>query len=198
MLLPLSFFQHDDVVEIARQLIGCSLHTLQNGVHSAGIIIETEAYAGVTDRASHAYGGRKTDRTSTMYLQGGHVYVYLCYGMHHLFNIVTADEGIPHAVLIRSLLPTVGVEVMKARRGSRAAFAKLCEGPGNLTKAMGISMWHNSMKLTEDILWLEHDKDYPQHHILAGPRIGIDYAGTDALLPYRFRLSDEALANQHD
>jgi DNA-3-methyladenine glycosylase len=198
MMLPLSFFQHDDVVGIASQLIGFSLHTLQDGVHSAGIIIETEAYAGVTDRASHAFGGRKTDRTSTMYLSGGHVYIYLCYGMHHLFNIVTADEGIPHAVLIRALLPIKGLEVMKARRGGRSSLSKLCEGPGNLTKAMGISTRHNAMKLSKGVLWLEREVDFPQHHILAGPRIGIDYAGADALLPYRFRLSDQALANQQD
>ena len=197
-MLPLSFFQHDDVVEIARQLIGCSLHTLQNGVHCAGMIIETEAYAGVTDRASHAFGGRKTDRTSTMYLRGGHIYVYLCYGMHHLFNIVTAGEGIPHAVLIRALLPTEGLEAMKSSRGGRAAFSKLCEGPGNLTKAMGISIRHNGMKLSKGALWLERDVDFPQHHIHAGPRIGIDYAGADALLPYRFRLLDQALADEQD
>ena len=131
----------------------------------------------------------------TMYLSGGHVYVYRCYGLHQLFNIVTAANEIPHAVLIRALHPVKGIEAMKSRRGSKAQLAKLCEGPGNLTKAMGISISHNGKMLSKNTLWIEAGIRFPESQIQSGPRIGVDYAGEDALLPYRFRLTEQGLFN---
>ena len=103
MKIPLSFYQSDDVVFLARSLLGKSLLTFLDGKLTGGIITETEAYAGINDKASHAYGGRKTKRTEVMYREGGVCYVYLCYGIHYLFNVVTGKKDVPHAVLIRGI-----------------------------------------------------------------------------------------------
>ncbi|MCK9447670.1 MAG: DNA-3-methyladenine glycosylase [Bacteroidales bacterium] len=192
-MLPSSFFEHEDVVAIAKRLIGCSLHSVVDGVYCSGLIIEAEAYAGAVDKASHAFGGRYTGRTKTLYLSAGHMYVYLCYGMHHLFNIVTAPQGIPHAVLIRALLPLTGIEAMQERRGNKIPFNRLCHGPGNLTKAMGISTIHNGLMLAEGYIWIESGRQIPEAAIEASARIGVQYAQEDALLPYRFTLAENWL-----
>lgn len=188
MMLPQSFFQSNDVVRIARELIGCSLHSLTDGHYCSGIIIETEAYAGITDKASHAYGGRYTERTKVLYLPAAHMYVYMCYGMHMLFNIVTADENTPHAVLIRALLPLQGIEVMRERRGAKVKDSALCDGPGKLSQALAIGKQHNAKLLSKDSVWIERHSVFPEEAVLAGARIGVDYAEEDALLPYRFSV----------
>jgi DNA-3-methyladenine glycosylase len=181
-----SFYQGHDVVDIARQLIGKVLVTNFDDVITSGIIVETEAYAGVQDKASHAFGSRRTNRTETMYAAGGVAYVYLCYGIHHLFNIVTNKEDIPHAVLIRALEPLEGIEIMVQRRKKKVADYTLTKGPGSMSAALGIYKTHNGLSLeTSDHIWLE-DRKLPTGNILSGPRIGVDYAGEDALLPYRF------------
>lgn len=173
---------------VAHALVGKLLTTsLSEGV-TTGRIVETEAYAGVTDRASHAYGCRRTDRTEVMYRAGGTAYVYLCYGMHHLTNVVTHREGIPHAVLIRALEPLEGLDIMRARSGGRLPDRLLCSGPGRLSKAMGIRTAHTGMRLDTPAFCIIDDGYMPSRPIIAMPRIGVDYAGEDARLPYRFLL----------
>lgn len=185
--LDLSFYQDESVTELAVKLLGKRLCTFIDGQLTTGTIVETEAYHGITDRASHAYGGRLTNRTSTMYLAGGRSYVYLCYGIHHLFNVVTAGEHTPHAVLIRGLEPIEGIDVMLARRNMLAVKPNLTGGPGALSKALGIDRTMNNKDLTGDEIWIEDgDVFYKPAEIVAGPRIGVAYAKEDALLPWRF------------
>jgi DNA-3-methyladenine glycosylase len=187
--LDLTFYRRDDVVAIARELLGKVLCTAIDGNTTRAIITETEAYAGVGDRASHAWNGRRTARTEPMYAPGGVAYVYLCYGIHHLFNVVTGPADLPHAVLVRAGVPLAGVETMLARRGMAAAGARLMAGPGTLARALGIRVSMTGTPLDGDRLWLEdHGIHIPAGLIERGPRIGVDYAGDDAALPYRFRV----------
>lgn len=189
--LPRTFFLRTDVVRIAQDLLGKVLVTEFQGLRTSGIIIETEAYAGATDRASHAFGNRLTERTRTMYLEGGHAYVYLCYGMHHLFNVVTHRSGVPHAVLIRAIAPLEGVEQMQRRRGGSPLRTG---GPALLTTALGITTRHTGLDLCNGPISVEdHGLRIGQRAILSGPRVGVDYAGEDALLPYRFRIAPSHL-----
>jgi DNA-3-methyladenine glycosylase len=196
MLLNRSFYIREDVAGIAKELLGMYLVTRIDNKLTSGMITETEAYAGVTDKASHAFGGRKTSRTEVMYLKGGIAYVYLCYGIHSLFNVVTNKQGIPHAILIRAILPTDGVDVMENRIGRAAGSRSFSGGPGNVAKALGI---HYSMSGTDlcstkagkfkNSIWIENRGILPVYsEILISPRIGVAYAGDDALLPYRFLL----------
>lgn len=184
--IPLSYFQQSDVVALSRELLGKELHTSIDGEHTAGIIIETEAYAGPEDRASHAYNNHRTARTEVMFGEGGRAYVYLCYGIHPLFNIVTHSEGIPHAILIRALHPTLGLETMKRRRKGST---NLCSGPGTLSQAMGITLKMNGTPLDGPTIWVEEGVPVEKKAIEALPRVGIDYAGPDALLPWRFKCA---------
>ncbi|WP_343658487.1 DNA-3-methyladenine glycosylase [Chryseobacterium sp.] len=187
MKLPLSYYSNQDVLFLAKDLLGKVLFTEIDGETTAGIIVETEAYFGVKDKASHAYGGRRTDRTETLYSHGGVSYVYLCYGIHHLFNVVTSVEDEPHAVLIRAVEPLIGKEIMEARRNMPASKPSISAGPGSAAKALGIDRSFNSKKLTENEIWIEdHSISYPPDEIIAGPRIGVAYAEEDALLPWRF------------
>jgi len=186
--LPLSFYQSDDVVSIAKKLIGKGLFT-HFGPQTGGLIIETEAYAGIYDRASHAFGGRRTARTEIMYGPGGKAYVYFCYGMHYLLNAVTAAKNIPHAVLIRAILPLEGIETMLERRNKKKADQTLCNGPGSVCKALGITKEHNGLPLNHPPLMIcDLGHQIREDQIHATPRIGVDYAGSDASLPYRFQL----------
>ena len=187
MKLPESFYLNTDVVHLAKSLVGKYLFTRIDGITTGGYIVETEAYNGVVDRASHAYGNRNTPRTSTMFNQGGIAYVYLCYGIHEMFNVVTSVEGQPHAILVRAINPTEGIETMMHRRKMETFKPALTRGPGSVAKALGISRLINAISLQGDVLWIE-DRALitPEADIAAGPRIGVDYAGEDALLPYRF------------
>lgn len=186
--LPLAFYQSDDVVEIAKNLLGKALIT-EFGSQTGGLITETEAYAGITDRASHAYGGRRTQRTEIMYGPGGRIYVYFCYGMHYLLNAVTAGKNTPHAVLIRAIDPMWGKETMLQRRNKKRIDASLCKGPGTVCQALGITKEHNGHKLNERPIQIcDIGYDMAGRRIEAGPRVGVDYAGPDARLPYRFLL----------
>lgn len=191
--LPVSFYQRDNVLEIAKDLLGKILVTKWNGITTSGRIVECEAYAGKGDKASHAYGGRRTNRNEVMYADGGIAYVYLCYGIHYLFNVVTFIKDTPHAVLIRSLEPLQGIEKMLLRTGKLKQDHTLTRGPGNLTKALGISKQQNGVSLAGKELFIADDKySYPAQQIIASPRIGVDYAGPDALLPYRFYIQGNA------
>lgn len=185
--LPFSFYQNEDVIDVAQQLLGKQLFTLIDGELTGGTIVETEAYNGVSDKASHAYGGRFTNRTQTMYLLGGHAYVYLCYGIHHLFNVVTGQEDTPHAVLIRGLEPTTGLEVMLRRRNMNALKHNLTAGPGALAKALGIDRNLNAKDLSGNEIWIEDNGiSVPAADIIAASRVGVAYAEDHALLPWRF------------
>lgn len=187
-ILHASHFLSEDVVAVARALLGKLLLTTTTEGETMGRIVETEAYAGVTDRASHAFGGRRTERTEVMYREGGVAYVYLCYGMHHLTNVVTHREGVPHAVLLRALEPLEGLDIMRARSGGRLPDRLLCSGPGRLSKAMGIRTSHTGKRLDTREVCLLDDGFEAGLPIVATARIGVDYAGEDALLPYRFIL----------
>ena len=187
MKLTNAYFLQDDVVKIARDLLGKVLCTNINDQFTSGVIIETEAYAGVNDRASHAYGGRRTARNEVMYHEGGKAYVYLCYGIHHLFNVVTNLEGIPHAVLIRGIAPLDGIPIILQRRKARYLHDELTTGPGKVSSALGIHTSLNGMALTGNTLWIEdRGLKFEDNEVSIGPRIGVHYAGEDALLPYRF------------
>ena len=161
-----------------KRFLGKLLLTKIDGVLTGGYITETEAYAGVVDKASHAYAGRRTKRTDVMYAPGGVTYVYLCYGIHSLLNIVTGDKDIPHAVLIRAIKPCIGTEIIQERRKHTYPLAS---GPGTLTQALGITRKENGLSLLSERLWLEEGTTVSS--IKVSPRIGIDYAEEDASLP---------------
>ncbi len=187
--LKRSYYRHPDVVAVAKDLLGKSLCTCINGKLTCGIITETEAYAGVNDKASHAFGGRRTPRNEVMYGKAGTGYVYLCYGLHHLFNIVTNKSDIPHAVLIRAIKPTIGIDIMLKRRKQNALAKNTAGGPGTVSQALGISAKLNGEDLTGSRIWVQDDGlEVKDEQIIAGPRIGVDYAGEDAKLLYRFIL----------
>lgn len=187
MKLSTGFYCRDDVVEISRDLLGKVVCTRIDGKLTKAVISETEAYAGVTDKASHAYGGRRTKRTEPMYGPGGTAYVYLCYGIHHLFNVVTNREGTPHAVLIRAGKPIRGINTILKRRRKARADNTLMAGPGTVAEALGIKTDMTGTDLSGDRVWIE-DRGIrvTADCILAGPRVGVDYAEDDAGLPYRF------------
>ena len=186
MRLTKDYFLTDDVLGIARDLLGKYLFTKVDGQLTGGVICEVEAYMGTGDRASHAYGGRRTRRNEMMYHEGGVAYVYLCYGMHHLLNFVTNVDGVPDAVLIRGIMPTHGEELMLQRTGKRKITPDIGIGPGKVSKLLGLTVADNGLSLCSDTLWIE-DRGLiiPENIVESTSRIGVDYAGEDALLPYR-------------
>ncbi|ANF52803.1 3-methyladenine DNA glycosylase [Chryseobacterium glaciei] len=187
MKLPFSYYQNPDVLFLAKDLLGKVLFTEIDGEITAAIIVETEAYFGIHDKASHAYGGKRTERTEIMYAQGGISYVYLCYGIHHLFNVVTSIENEPHAVLVRAVEPLIGQEIMELRRNMPSTKSAISSGPGSAAKALGINRSFNKKELTGEEIWLEdHNIRYNPDDIIASPRVGVAYAQEDALLPWRF------------
>lgn len=189
-ILSQDYYKHQDVVFLSKDLLGKHLYTRINGHLTGGIITETEAYKGPEDRASHAYNYRRTKRNEVMYHEGGKAYVYICYGIHSLFNVVTNVEGIPHAILIRAIEPTEGIEWMMKRRNKQTQDRTLTSGPGTLSQALGISHAQNGLSLTGPEIWIEdHGMEIPHTKIIKGPRVGIDYAGEDAFLPWRFRVA---------
>jgi DNA-3-methyladenine glycosylase len=196
MIIPRSFYRREDVVIIAQELLGKMLFSQFDTVLTVGIIVETEAYAGVTDRASHAFGNRRTARTEVMYSEGGTAYIYLCYGVHSLFNVVTNKKDVPDAVLIRAIKPVIGIDTMLRRSGKSFMDKSFGTGPGRLSKIMGIHFSHSGMDLTKQPsgltgqgIWLEDEgRTVLPENIITGTRIGVKYAGRDALRLYRFRI----------
>jgi DNA-3-methyladenine glycosylase len=192
MKLKKSFYQRDDVVGIARELLGKYLFTKFNNQLTGGIITETEAYIALTDRASHSFGGRRTARNEHMYAGPGTAYVYICYGMHHLFNVVTNKKEIPDAVLIRAIHPTHGIKTMLKRRGMEEVKKNLSGGPGTVGVALGINKIHSGLDLLADKIWIE-DRNYvvDPAKIIVSKRIGVEGAGEAAHYPFRFVLKVE-------
>lgn len=185
----MDFYRRTDVVQVARDLLGMVLVTERDGLRTALRITETEAYQGPDDRASHAFGNRRTNRTEVMFKSGGHAYVYLVYGMHHLFNVVTGQAEVPHAVLIRAGEPLEGLDTMLARRGADRLTPALTTGPGALSQALGITTAWTGQSLVDidSPVWLEdRGLTVPDDRIAAGPRIGIDYAQEWVHTPWRF------------
>lgn len=187
--LPREFYLNEDILKISRQLLGKFLYTYIEEELTGGMIVEVEAYRGPEDRGSHSYGMRRTKRNECMYLEGGHAYIYFTYGLHTLFNIVTNKEGIPHAILVRAIEPKEGIETMLKRRNKLALARNIAGGPAVLTQALGITLKYNGESLTGSKIWLE-DKGivFSEMDIKMSPRVGIDYAGEDRLLPWRFRV----------
>lgn len=188
--LPLSFYLHEDVLAIAKELLGKVLVTNWDGELTSGRIVETEAYAGEADRASHASKGR-TERTEVMYGTGGRAYVYLCYGIHQMFNIVTSKEGEPHAILIRAIEPIEGKEIMLERTGKKGWDETITSGPGRVGKALGFHTSQCGLSLVSDELYIADDGyKLNDSDIISSPRIGVDYAGEHAEWHYRFYLKE--------
>lgn len=186
MKLSKSFYLREDVTQIARELLGKVLFTKIGSQRTAGKIVETEAYS-YKERACHAFGQKRTARTETLFMEGGTSYVYLCYGIHKLFNVVTNHEGWAEAVLIRAVEPLEGEQLMVARRGSISGY-NLTSGPGKLSQALGINLTFNKQSLMESQIWIE-DNGLHVNKIITSPRIGVGYAGEDAKLNWRYSES---------
>ena len=187
--LPLSFYARKDVVLIAKELIGKIIITNFEGVTTSARIVETEAYMAITDKASHSFGGRRTLRNEHMYAPAGIAYVYICYGLHQMLNIVTNERDVPDAVLIRAVEPIAGIEIMLKRTGKKKGDKTLTRGPGNVAKALGIFKHHSgSHLLGDDIYVADVATKIADENIGVSVRIGVDSAGADALLPYRFYI----------
>ena len=194
--LPREFYTRPNVLEVARDLLGKKLVVpVRGGRRVSGIIVETEAYRGPEDRASHAYGGRRTNRTETMYGIGGTAYVYFVYGMYNQFNVVTNFEDTPHAILVRALEPLEGVEIMRRRRRGRSEY-ELTSGPGRLCLAMGIDRMLDKADLLSSRVWIEEGVSISPRQIARGPRIGIDYAENWVMKPWRFWIKDNPFVSR--
>ena len=187
MKLNSDYYLNEDVISLAKDLLGKVLYTKIEGEITAGVITETEAYFGIKDKASHAFGSRRTARTETMFAQGGIAYVYLCYGIHNLFNVVTSAKDNPNAVLVRSIEPLIGVEIIEERRSMPRTKAAISAGPGSAAKALRIDRTFNAKDLSGDEIWIEdHQIYFNPDQISISPRVGVAYAQEHALLPLRF------------
>ena len=195
--LTSDFYLRDDTLAVARELLGKLIVVPGSDRRRvSGMIVKTEAYLGVTDRAAHSYGGRRTPRNEVMYGRGGLVYVFFVYGMYYQLNVVCGDVDTPHAILIRAVEPVEGIETMRHRRGKKrsepgavatgSADKNLTSGPGKLCIAFGIDRGFNGEDLSGNRIWLEDHRSFDDSEISIGKRIGIDYAGEDAERPWRF------------
>lgn len=191
--LTKSFYIQEDVVQLSKDLLGKVLVTNFDNQVTAGKIVETEAYRAPDDKACHAYQNLCTNRTKIMFEEGGIAYVYLCYGIHHLFNVVTAKKGMAHAILIRAIEPLDNLELMLSRRSKSKANRQLTGGPGVMSKALGITTKFTGVTLLskDSPIWIE-DRGFnvAEENIIASPRVGVDYAEECALWDWRFRIKD--------
>lgn len=193
MKLGQAFFMQE-ALEVAPLLLGKFLVSHIGGAKTVGKIVETEAYCGIEDKACHAYNNRRTKRTEVMFQEGGLAYITLCYGLHHMFNVVTGKADSPQAVLIRAIEPTENIDLMLQRRGMLLSKKQFTSGPGTLTKALGITTaYHGINLINSDIIYLE------DRHVVVAPddiitstRVGIDYAEEWKEMPWRFRLKGNA------
>lgn len=191
MKLNIDFYSQTEVKSVAKQLLGKEIFVKNNDELKSAFIVETEAYEGITDKASHAFGGKRTKRTEIMYAEGGCAYVYLCYGMHYLFNVVSNKVDVPHAVLIRSVVPNFGFDEKHKHK------VNFSNGPAKLTMLMGIDKSLNGVSLLGDKVWIE-DKNIiiNESDIFKSKRIGVGYAQEDADLLYRFQVDFELIKKQ--
>ena len=188
--IPRSFYQRDDTLQIARELIGKTLVVPDDrGKNIAGKIVECEAYLGPEDKAAHSHNNRRTKRTEIMFSEGGVAYVFFVYGMYYQFNVVVGGQDVPHAILIRALEPVDGIETMRSRRGDMPD-KNLTSGPGKLAIALGITKGLNGAHLNGERVWIENGASIPKNQIASGERIGIDYAGDFARRPWRYWLKN--------
>lgn len=182
----------DDVVALARWMLGKRLVTVVDHVKTSGIISETEAYSGDGDKASHASGGKITKRNKVMYEPGGAVYVYLCYGIHSMVNIVTNIKGNADAVLIRGITVEEGLQTILHRRQAQKYSDQITNGPGKVAQALAVSYRYSGILLDEPIadfhIWMEEGLPVKDDDIVVSKRIGVAYAGEDALKPWRFEI----------
>ena len=188
--LPIEFYDRKNVVQIAKDLIGKIIITKFDGFITSGRIVETEAYIGLTDKASHSFAGKRTARNEHMYALPGTAYVYICYGMHHLFNVVTNKQNVPDAVLIRAVEPLQGIDIMLQRTGKIKLDNTLTRGPGNVGKALGISKNHSGLHLSGNKIFIGEDDWKNKKTIGESKRIGVESAGPAALYPYRFFIKE--------
>nr|MBC7612466.1 DNA-3-methyladenine glycosylase [Pseudopedobacter sp.] len=196
MKLPIRFYLREDTLTIAKELIGKFIYTSINGEITGGMIVETEAYIGPEDRGSHAFEGRRTAKNETMYHAGGVVYMYICYGIHDMLNIVTGLEGSSHAILIRAIEPTIGIQLMQFRRGD-VPLKRLCKGPGSLAKALGLNKSHNQTSLTGNLLWIEDDGlKIKESNIIASSRVGLSCLEPYLSIPWRFTLFSNSFVSK--
>ncbi len=200
MIIPKDYYQSTNVCNLAKHLLGKIIISRIDNKFCSAIISETEAYQGPHDRASHSYNNRRTPRNNTMYLEGGRAYIYICYGMHHLFNVVTAPENIAHAILIRAVDPIEGVEYMLKRRSLIKMESRVTKGPGALSVALGINktldgieLWNNSSPLQI------HDDGVIIDKIDIGvsPRIGVESSGEAAFYPWRYFIKSSRYVSAH-
>ncbi|RZK48432.1 MAG: DNA-3-methyladenine glycosylase [Pedobacter sp.] len=191
------FYGQNNVINLSKALLGKVIYTNFNGLLTAGKIVETEAYNGVMDKASHAYRGRFTPRTQTMYHAGGIAYIYLCYGIHHLFNVVVGDKNNPIAILVRGIEPLEGIDIMLDRRKMKSITPQLTAGPGSLSQALGIKTTQNEISLLGDDIWIQDNGiTIAETDIIKSPRVGVSYAAEHALLPWRFSLKDNKFVSK--
>lgn len=196
--LPLEFYKRTDVLQVARELIGKIIVTRFNGHATSARIVETEAYVGLTDKASHSFGGKRTARNEHMYAPPGTAYVYICYGMHHLFNVVTNDKNIPDAVLIRAVEPLEGITTMLKRTGKKQLDSTLTKGPGNAAKSLGIFKEHSGISLMSRLIYIAADEEQIHKEMIGtSKRIGVESAGAAAHYPYRYYVKGNRFVSSY-
>jgi len=190
-MLKRSFLESEDTVMLAKALLGCILISKTENQLTKAMILETEAYKAPEDKASHAYNNRLTKRTKTMFGHAGHAYIYLCYGIHHMLNVVTGPQGKAHAVLIRAVEPLEGIDTIIKRRNISGG-PQLTNGPGKLTSALGITTVLNNMDLldTKSMVRLQRCRKFEDSEIICSPRVGVAYAKECAHWPWRFRVKE--------
>lgn len=196
MKLPKEFYSRPDTLIIAKNLLGKTLCSNIDGMFTSGMIVETEMYCGVEDRGCHAFGGRLTKRTEIMYAEGGVCYVYLCYGIHRLFNVITHTIGYPHAILIRAIQPLNGIDVMLQRINKKKYTDQMAAGPGLLTQCLGIDLQHNGMSLQSDNIWIEGEREMEDATIIESARVGMNFEGFYKTVPWRFRIANSAFTSK--
>ena len=185
--LNFDFYNRNDVIQIAKELLGKIVVSNISGVMVSGRIVEVEAYKAFVDKASHAYLGKRTARNQHMYAQAATAYVYICYGIHQMLNIITNESEVPDAILIRAIQPLQGIETMMERTGKLQLDYTITKGPGNVGKALGINKIHSGCNfLGEELYLLSDDYVLGKNSFGESKRIGVDYAGEDAALLYRF------------
>jgi DNA-3-methyladenine glycosylase len=196
--LPVQFYERPDVVLIAKELIGKIIVSNFDKVITSGRIVETEAYIGLTDKASHSFGGKRTASNEHMYAAAGTAYVYICYGMHHLFNVVTNKKNIPDAVLVRAVEPVQGVDIMLDRTGKRILDSTLTKGPGNAAKALGITKDYSGINLVKNEIYIFDDGFIVSDKLIGvSRRIGVESSGEASLLPYRFYVKGNKFVSSY-